>query len=333
MAERLGAYAFRSQVRRYASEVSSPRVVLVTGASSGIGRATAIRAARSGDHVALLARGQGPLEQVADLCAQEGAASTMVLPTDVGDDEAVRAAVAAVLGRHGRIDGVVHAAGVVAYGRTEQIPPEVFERVLRTNLLGTVAVARHVLPGMRERDAGTFVQIGSLLAHIAVPTMSPYVVSKWGVRALLRQLEIENRDRRGVRFCYLSPGGVDTPIYWQAGVFDGHIGRPPPPVMSPEHLAKHAIRLLDHPRKRVQVPWTNDIIRLGYNVLPGVYDALIRKVFPVGGKDLTTAVPPGGGNVLESAPEGNQLKGNQGNAAVGIVRNLASLLRGADAPR
>jgi NAD(P)-dependent dehydrogenase (short-subunit alcohol dehydrogenase family) len=313
--------------------VSSPRVVLVTGASSGIGRAAAVLAARAGDHVALLARGEGPLKEVADVCDREGAASTTVLAADVGDDEAVRTAVAALLDRHGRIDGVIHAAGVVAYGRTEQVPPEVFERVVRTNLLGSVHLVRHVLPGMRERDAGTYVQIGSLLGQIAVPTMSPYVVSKWGVRALLRQLEIENRDRPGVRFCHVSPGGVDTPIYWQAGTYDGFVGRPPPPVVSPEHVARHALRLLDHPRKRTQVPFTNELIRFGYTFLPGVYDVLVRQLFPVAGKDLTAAVPPGAGNVLDSSPDGNQLKGNQGNAAVGIARNLLSLVRGGGAPR
>jgi short-subunit dehydrogenase len=313
--------------------VPTPRLVLVTGASSGIGRAAAGLAARAGDHVALLARGEGPLTDVAEECEQHGAASTMVLPTDIGDDQAVAATVRAVLERHGRIDGVVHAAGVVAYGRTEVVPADVFDRVVRTNLLGSVNLVRHVLPGMRERDAGTFVQIGSLLGHIAVPTMSPYVVGKWGVRALLRQLEIENRDRPGVQFCHVAPGGVDTPIYWQAGTYDGFVGRPPPPVVSPEHVARQAIRALDHPRKRIQVPFTNNLIRFGYSFLPGVYDLLIRQVFPIGGKDLTAAVPPAAGNVLASSPGGNQLEGNQGNAAVGIARNLVSVLRGSGAPR
>ncbi len=308
--------------------MAGPRVVLVTGASSGIGRATAHLSADAGDHVVLLARGEGPLEDVAGECDERGAASTMVVPTDVGDDAAVHTTVERVLERHGRIDGVVHSAGVVAYGRTEQVPPEVFESVIRTNLFGSVNLARHVLPGMRKRNAGTFVQIGSVIGHLAVPMMSPYSVSKWGVRALVRQLQIENQDRSGVQFCYLAPGGVDTPIYWQAGVYDGHVGRPPPPVVSPEHIAKHAMRLLEHPRKQVQVPITNHLLRFGYSFLPDVYDWLVRPLFPFGAKDLTSDVSSTSGNVLESSPGGNQLKGDQGNALVGIARNVVRRLGG-----
>lgn len=308
--------------------MASPRVVLVTGASSGIGRATSLLSAEAGDHVVLVARGEGPLKDVAVECESHGAASTMVVPTDVGDDEAVERCIAEVLERHGRIDGVVHSAGVVAYGKMESVPPEVFDAVIRTNLLGSANLARQVLPGMRDRDAGTFVQIGSVIGHMAVPSMSAYSVSKWGVRALVRQLQIENRDRPGVQVCYLSPGGVDTPIYWQAGVFDGHIGRPPPPVVSPEYIAKHAMRLLEHPRKQVQAPFTNHFLRFGYTFLPDVYDLLVRPLFPFGAKDLTVDTAETPGNVLDSSPKGNRLKGDQGNALVGIARNVLRSIRG-----
>lgn len=308
--------------------MTEPRVVLVTGASSGIGRAAARLAAERGDHVVLVARGREPLETVAADCERIGAASTLVAPADVADDDAVAACVGLVLKHYGRIDGVVHSAGVVAYGRTEEVPAEVFDAVVRTNLLGSVHLARHVLPGMRERDGGTFVQIGSIIGHIAVPMMSPYVVSKWGVRALVRQLQIENRDRPGVHFCYLAPGGVDTPIYWQAGVYDGFVGRPPPPVVSPERIAKRALELLDKPRKQAQVPFTNHLLRFGFTFLPDVYDVLVRQLFPFGAKDLTHESPSTAGNVLDSSPEGNQPYGNQGNALVGIARNVMRELRG-----
>jgi short-subunit dehydrogenase len=283
-------------------------------------------ASEAGDAVVLVARGTGPLETVAAECEARGAASTLVVPMDLGDDEAVRGGIAQVLDRHGRIDGVVHAAGVVAYGRTEEVPPDVFDGVLRTNLTGSVNLVRHVLPGMRERDAGTFVQIGSVIGHIAVPMMSPYAISKWGVRSLVRQLQIENRDRSGVHISYLSPGGVDTPIYWQAGVYDGHVGRPPPPVVTPEHIARRAMKLLDSPRKQAQVPVTNHLLRLGFTALPDLYDVLVRQLFPFGAKDLTDDTPPTAGNVLNSSPEGNQLRGEQGNALVGIARNVLRAL-------
>ena len=303
------------------------RVVLITGASSGIGRATAVRSACAGDHLVLVARGLEPLREVAAECETAGAASTMVLPADVGDDAAVKACVTQVVERHGHIDAAVHSAGVVAYGRTEEVPAAIFDGVVRATLLGSVNVARHVLPGMRRCDAGSIVLVGSVIGHIAVPMMSPYVISKWGIRALARQLQIENRDRSGVHVSYVSPGGVDTPIYLQAATYAGHVGRPPPPVVTPEAVARVVLRRLDHPRKRTQVGVANDLMRFGFSALPAVFDALVGALFPVGATDLTYDVPDREGNVLVSQSADNRLRGHQGNPVVGVVRNLGVKLR------
>ena len=305
----------------------SPRVIVVTGASSGIGRATALRAAEDGDHLVLVARGADVLEDVAHECRTSGAASVMVVPTDVGDDAAVAACFAQVRENHATIDAVVHSAGVVAYGRTEEIPAEVFDGVLRTNLIGSINVSRHALPVLRAQEAGTLVLIGSLIGHIAVPAMSPYVLSKWGVRALARQLQVENRDLRHVHVCYVAPGGVDTPIYEQAATYDGFLGRPPPPVAGPEKVARIALRQLDHPRGRTQVNRSNDLVRFGFSALPGVYDRLVGPLFRMAAMDVTTSVGPTTGNVLTSREDGNHLRGDQGNPYAGIVRNIGAKVR------
>ncbi|MFC5677424.1 SDR family NAD(P)-dependent oxidoreductase [Aeromicrobium endophyticum] len=305
------------------------RVIVVTGASSGIGRATAVQAAERGDHVVLVARGRAALELVAQECRDRGAASAMVVPTDVGDDAAVAACFAQVLAEHPVIDAVVNSAGVVAYGRSEEIPAEVFDGVLRTNLIGSVNVARHVMPVLRRQQAGTLVLIGSLIGHIAVPSMSPYVLSKWGVRALARQLKVENRDLPDVHVAYVSPGGVDTPIYEQAATYDGYLGRPPPPVAGPDKVARIALRRLDHPRARTQVNLSNDLIRFGFSALPGVFDRLVGPLFRLAAMEGTTRVDATEGNVLTSVEAGNQPRGSQGNPLVGIARNASALVRGA----
>ncbi|MGI8645506.1 MAG: SDR family NAD(P)-dependent oxidoreductase [Nocardioides sp.] len=307
--------------------MTAPRVVLVTGASSGIGEATTRAAAARGDHVVLLARGVEALTRVADLCAGTGAASTMVLPTDVGDDEAVRDAVAKVMVEHGRIDVVVSNAGVVAYGRLEDVPTEVFDGVLDTNLRGPVNLARHVLPVLRDQDSGSIVLVGSLIGHIAVPDMAAYVLSKWGVRALVRQLRVDNRDRPGVRFAYFAPGGVDTPIYEQAATYGDSVGRPPFPVATPEAVARRALAAADGGWHRSQVGVANDVIRFGFTALPWAYDALVGPLFRVAAQDLTRPVTPGPGNVLDSQQQGNALRGTFGNAMVGVGRNLVALGR------
>jgi NAD(P)-dependent dehydrogenase (short-subunit alcohol dehydrogenase family) len=305
----------------------APRVVLVTGASSGIGEAICRRVAARGDHVVLLARGKASLERVAEDCDGLGAASTLVTPADVSDDTQVGEAVATAVAQHGRLDVVVSCAGVVAYGSVEEVPVEVFDQVIATNLLGPVNLARHVLPVLRDQDDGAFVLVGSIIGHIGVPDMAAYVLSKWGVRGLLRQLRVDNRDRPGIRFGYLAPGGVDTPIYEQAATFGDAVGRPPFPVTSPERIADKVLTVADHPWRGGQASVANDVIRFGYSALPWVYDRLVGPLFQLAAQDLVAPVVRGPGNVLETQEDGNRLHGSHGSALLGIAANLREVAR------
>lgn len=269
-------------------------ILLVTGASSGIGRATAIEASHRGDRVVLAARDKAALEAVAEECPGE----TLVVPTDVGSDDEVAALVEAALERFGRLDVVISNAGVVSYGRTEDVPVEVFDGVLRTNLLGSANLARHVVPVLRRQEAGTLLLVGSVLGHVAVPTMTPYVVSKWGVRALARQLQLENRDLPGVHIGYVAPGGVDTPIYGNAANYVGYAGQPPPPYVSAERLARQLLARVRLPFLPAQLNVANDVIRFGFTFLPKVYDRLVGPLAQRLTVDHDRPVPPTSGNVL-----------------------------------
>jgi NAD(P)-dependent dehydrogenase (short-subunit alcohol dehydrogenase family) len=304
-----------------------PRVVLVTGASSGIGEGVVRRAAARGDHVVLLARGRTALERVAADCERLGAASTLVAPTDIGDDAQVAAAVAAAMAQHGRLDVVVNCAGVVAYGRIPDVPVEVFDRVITTNLLGPVHLARHVLPVLRDQDAGSIVLVGSVIGHIGVPDMAAYVISKWGVRGLFRQLRVDNRDRPGVRVGYVAPGGVNTPIYRQAATYGDAVGRPPFPVASPEKIAQRVLEVADHPWRGGQAGLSNNVIRFGFTAAPWVYDRLVGPLFSVVAQDLVAPLVHGPGNVLTSGEDRNALHGGHGNALLGVGANLAEVVR------
>jgi short-subunit dehydrogenase len=310
------------------SSVSGPRVVLVTGASSGIGEATARAAAALGDHVVLLARGADSLQRVAADCVRLGASTAVARAVDVAEHTAVESAVSAVLAEHGRIDVAVANAGVVAYGRFEDVPAHVFEAVLRTNVLGVANLSRSVLPVMRRQKAGSLVVVGSVIGHLAVPDMAAYVVSKWGVRALARQLRLEMRGADGVRVAYVSPGGVDTPIYLQAANYGKAVGRPPMPVTKPEKVAARILAHADGRAVRSQVGPANDVMRFGFTTLPWVYDALVNPLFRVVAQDRTRRPEPGPGNVLESHGSGNALRGGQGSPLAGIGRNLVSVVRG-----
>jgi NAD(P)-dependent dehydrogenase (short-subunit alcohol dehydrogenase family) len=310
-----------------AADPLADRVVLVTGASSGVGRATVLEAARRGAHVVLAARGAAALEAAAAECEAAGAASTLVVPTDVGADADVAALVAATVERHGRVDVVVSNAGVVSYGRAEVVPAEVFDGVLRTNLIGAANVARHALPVLRRQRSGTLMYVGSVIGHVAVPSLTAYAVSKWGVRSLVHQLRLENRDLRHVRIGYVALGGVDTPIYREAANYGGWEARPPPPYARPEHVARQVLDRVTRPRRREQLSLANDVVRFGFTCLPVVYDHLIGPMCQLLAVDLGRPVPPTAGNVLRSRPTGHQVSGGHGGVLRGVATNLSALAR------
>jgi NAD(P)-dependent dehydrogenase (short-subunit alcohol dehydrogenase family) len=287
---------------------NSPQTVLITGASSGIGRATAVELAGRGAHVVLLARGRESLEEAAAEVRAAGAGQVLVRPADVTDEESVRAAVDAAVAEFGRLDGVVHAAQVMAYGSIEELPREVFEQVVEVAVHGTATIARVVLPQFREQGAGHLVVVNSLLGNIATPLMGSYVAAKWGQLGLVRVLQQEVRDAPGVEVSVVQPGGVDTPIYFQAASWTGSTGRPPPPVYSPQRVARTVLSTLDRPRRMVQAGVFNPLITAGFRLLPGVYDALVGPLL----QRMAIAdddVAPTEGNVFESRPDRNATEG------------------------
>ena len=175
--------------------------------------------------------------------------------------------------------------------------------------------------GMRARDRGTLVLVGSVVGNIAVPTMSPYVVGKWGLRALARELQLENRDRRGVHVTLVTPGGVGTPIYQQAGNFSGRVGQPPPPVYPAERVARAVVRALDRPPRRLDVGLTNPVMALGFVLLPRLFDVLVGPLFSVLCRG-TDRIGPTPGNVLAPVPGGERLRSEP----PGLSERLGTLL-------
>ncbi len=286
----------------------SGRRVLVTGASSGIGRATAHQLAARGDRLILASRSRSVLEETARECTARGAAEVLVVPTDVGDRAQVEALVAEVRERWGGLDGVVHAAAVVAYGRFHDVPADVFDAVVTTNVTGTANVAREALRLFEEQGGGSLVLLGSVLAKMAAPLISPYGSTKWAVHGLARALQVEARRMPGVEVSLVSPGGVDTPIYDQAASYTGRSGHPPPPVTTPERVAAACVRALDRPRRDVNVGVANAVMVAGFRLAGPVYDRLVGPMMALLGQGRGR-VEPGPGNVLDPRPEGEAVRG------------------------
>lgn len=275
---------------------SSNRVVLVVGASSGIGRAVAHQLAARGDTLVLASRGQAPLEEAASECRRLGAPSARAVVVDVCDAEGLERLVRETVARHGRLDAVVNAAAVLAFGRFEDVPADVFDGVVRTNLTGAANVARAAVRVFRQQGEGVLVLVGSVLGEAAAPNMTPYVVSKWGVRSLARQLMIENRDVPGLHISLVAPAAVDTPIYSRAANFQGRVPRAPGPTASPEQVATAVLSALDNPRRVVDVGPFKRVMRWGFRLSPGVYDMAVGPLYRLMGMSKQPA-PPTEGNI------------------------------------
>jgi len=286
------------------------RVVVVIGASSGIGLAAATAFAARDDDLVLVSRSADALKVAEERCRGAGTGEVDVIVDDIGDPAAADRIVARTLDRHGRVDVVVLTATVMAYGTVEAMPSEVFTTVVDTAVHGTVHLSRAVLPVMRRQHAGVFIGVNSLLGSVTVPQMGAYAASKWGQRAVLRTLQQETRDEPGVHVCIVSPGSVNTPIYYQAANYTGQSARPPWPVLTPERAGAAIVRLADRPRRHVSMPVGpgNPFIIAGFRLLPLVYDRLVGPLFRLAA--LTRKrVDPTSGNVHEPVPEEERVHG------------------------
>jgi NAD(P)-dependent dehydrogenase (short-subunit alcohol dehydrogenase family) len=161
-----------------------------------------------GMRVVLASRSREALESAALECS---GGATLVVPTDVSSVDEVEALFYATIERFGRVDAVVHSAAVLAYGRFEDVPADVFERSLDVTVVGTANVARAALRRFHEQGSGRLVVIGSLLGKIATPYMSSHVTAKWAVHGLVRCLQIEARQTPGIDISRVSPGASTRP--------------------------------------------------------------------------------------------------------------------------
>ncbi len=185
-------------------------VTLITGASSGIGRALAPLLASDGHAVALAARREGPLVELAEQI-RAGGGVALPVTCDVGDRDAVMEAVKRIEAELGPVARLVANAGIGRHSPAKKLDGKWVERIIRTNLLGAAYCAEACLPGMLERQEGHLVAISSLAAFRGLPANAPYCASKAGVAAFFESLRVELRDK-GVAVTIISPGFVKTPL-------------------------------------------------------------------------------------------------------------------------
>lgn len=242
-------------------------VAVITGASSGIGRATATMLAERGTRVVLAARDELSLAEVGALCEAAGA-EALIVPTDVSDADAVDALGARAVERFGRVDVWINNAGVIAYGHFEDIPLEVYRHVIETNFFGQVNGARAALRCFRAQDAGVLINMASVWARVSSPYVSAYVASKFAIRAFSACLRQELADAPDIHVVTILPQSVDTPIYAHAANYTGRAVKPVPPVRRAEDIAQRIVWCAEDPRREVTDRRAGRLLELFHGVAP-----------------------------------------------------------------
>jgi NAD(P)-dependent dehydrogenase (short-subunit alcohol dehydrogenase family) len=228
----------------------SGRVVVITGASGGIGRAVVRELASRGDRLALLARGQAGLAAAAREVAECGT-EALVIPVDVADAEAVDAAAEQVERRLGPIDVWVNVAFTSIFARFGEIEPEEYRRVTEVTYLGYVYGTMAALKRMRLRDRGTIVHVGSALAYRGVPLQTAYCGAKHAIQGFHESLRSELlHDGSKIRVTMVQLPAVNTPQFAWVRSRLPEKAQPVPPIYQPEVAARAIVHAIDHPSRR-----------------------------------------------------------------------------------
>jgi short-subunit dehydrogenase len=245
-------------------------VIVITGASAGVGRLLARRFAADGAAVALLARGQAGLDAAAADVRSAGG-EPLAIRCDVADADAVERAAAEVEERLGPIDIWVNNAMTAVLGEIADTTAEEFRRVTEVTYLGTVHGTQAALRRMLPRDSGTIVQVGSALAHRSIPLQATYCAAKHAIKALTESLHVELRHRRSkVRCTMVQLPGLNTTQFSQVRLHTPRLARPVAPAYQPEvavdaiHWAAH------HPRREWWVGFSTVKTIVGNRLSPGI---------------------------------------------------------------
>jgi NAD(P)-dependent dehydrogenase (short-subunit alcohol dehydrogenase family) len=223
------------------------QVVVITGASSGIGLCTARHLAARGARVVVTARNAGALERlVREIEATGGHA--LAVPAEVTSEEELRAVAEQAVERFGRIDTWINNAAVFIQGEVEDITREEFRRVIDVNLLGYINGSKHALEQMKRQGYGGIIQISSILGDRAAAFFSAYAASKAGIDGFSESLRVELWGKADIHISTLYLPPVDTPIYQHARGKFGTIPKPPPLIVDPQGVAEEIGKLAEKPR-------------------------------------------------------------------------------------
>jgi NAD(P)-dependent dehydrogenase (short-subunit alcohol dehydrogenase family) len=253
------------------------RTVVVTGASAGVGRATAAAFGALGDRVALVARGEEGLEGAAR-DVERGGGRALALPCDVADADAVEAAAERAEAELGPIDVWVNDAMAAVLMFVHETDPKDFRRVTEVTYLGCVHGTMAALKRMRPRDRGVIVQVGSALSYRAIPLQASYCGAKFAIRGFTDALRTElMHEKSGVKVTMVQLPGLNTPQFtWVRTTLRRH-PQPVPPIYQPEVAAEAIVDAAGNPRREVWVGGSTVVTILGNKLAPWLADLYLAR--------------------------------------------------------
>lgn len=284
-----------------------PTRIVITGASSGIGAATAIAFAEQGCRLVLGARGQAGLEAIAAQCREVGGSADFRV-VDVTDAEAVKAFAAEARDLLGKVDLWFSDVGIGVVGKYQDVPIADHRQVIEANLIGHMNEAHAVLPIFLAQDRGIWVNMISIGGFLASPYAAAYAASKFGLRGFSEALRGELSKNPHIHICDVYPTFVDTPGSHHAGNYTGAKLSYPPGALTPEKVAKAVVRLARHPRNTTAVGMPAIAMKFSQFATPNLSAAIMNGFMDVWAKKAdrdsdtsgTIYAPPEGASGIHS---------------------------------
>ena len=288
------------------------QVVVVFGASSGIGRDAALRFARKGAQVVVASNDAEGLRSVVREITQ-GGGKAIGMVADASDFEQVRAVADRTAQRFGRLDTWAHVAAVSIYATFEQTTPDEFARVIAVNLLGQMHGAKAALPYLKQNGGGALVMVSSVESMMTLPYNSAYAASKHGVHGMIQGLRLElKHDKVPVSVTEIMPATIDTPLFGKAGTKLGVEPMGMPPIYPPQMVSKAIVYAASRPVREIVVGGAGKLLLLTQRVSPALLDAFLLATAFEGQKSARPKTGDAPDNLYAPLPHKDRVEGEEG---------------------
>jgi NAD(P)-dependent dehydrogenase (short-subunit alcohol dehydrogenase family) len=252
------------------------QVVVLMGASSGIGRETALRFARKGAKVVVSARSEEGLDSLVEEIRREDG-EAIAVPADTSEFDQVKAVADRAVEEYGRLDTWVHLAAVGLFATFEETTPEEFKRVIDVNLMGQAYGAMAALPHIKREGGGALIHVSSMGAKRSIPLQSAYCASKHGIDGFLESLRVElRREKLPISVTQVMPATVNTPFFDKARTKLGVKPVAPPPIYQPGIVSDAILHAAENPARDLVVGGAAKAVILSQALSPRLVDVLLR---------------------------------------------------------